>query len=78
MRSRVFPKIKRQKEELTGDFSVAIMTNCIASNRFHKIFLLPTNEFLIAKTNNNKKKTGSVEWIKKKETQLYAACKRFT
>lgn len=49
MRGQVVLKRRKPKEELTGDVPVAVMTSCISSSRFHKIFLPPSNKFLIAK-----------------------------
>ena len=49
MGGRVIPQIRRQQVELAGKFPVPIMTCCISADRFHKIFLHPSNKFLIAK-----------------------------
>lgn len=62
MRGQASPQIKRQKEELAGDFPVAIMTSCISSNRLHKIFLHPSNKFFIAKASLSEDLFLEINW----------------
>lgn len=56
------------KEELAGDVPVTIMTSCISSNRFHKIFLHPSEKFLTDKEKKKKDRELLYGWKKKDST----------